>query len=239
MHEHSAVVTAAQHCLVLVTHGTRSDTGLRTTRELCDAVAAARPGSDVALCYLDVAEPTLADVLAADARPAVVVPALLSTGYHVQFDIPAAIDGRPDTLLARHLGPHPLLVDAMLDRLDPAGPAADEPAVTTVLVGAGSTRPEAHTELAAVAAMVGARTGGDVAVLTMADDLPTALAAFPRPLQVVTYLLAEGQFTSTLQAAAGAGTRVGAPIGVHPALVELVWARFDEASTPHPSERVG
>ena len=232
MHEQSAV--PRPHRMVLVAHGTRSAAGLQTTRELRDAVAAARPGTPVELCYLDVVDPRLPDVLAADDRPAVVVPALLSTGYHVQHDIPEAIGQRADTVLARHLGPHPLLVDAMLDRLPPPHAAA-----ATALVGAGSSRPEAREELAATAALVGARTGGEVAVFTMADDLPAELAALPHPLQVVTYLLAEGQFVSTLRTAAGPTARVGDPLGVHPALVELVWTRYDEALVRNDPERVG
>jgi sirohydrochlorin ferrochelatase len=219
-------------------HGTRAAAGLQTTRELRDAVAAARPDTDVELCYLDVVDPRLSAVLAADDRPAVVVPALLSTGFHVQHDIPDAIGQRPDTVLGRHLGPHPLLVDAMFDRLPPHDDATG-PAASTALVGAGSSRPEAHAELTATADLAGERTGGEVAVFTMADDLPAALAALPRPLQVLTYLLAEGQFVDTLRAAAGTAARVGDPLGVHPALVQLVWARYDETLVQNHPERVG
>ncbi len=235
MHEQIQPSTADAPRLVLVAHGTRSAAGLQTTRALRDAVAAARPTTAVELCYLDIVDPSLADVLAADDRPAVVVPALLSTGFHVQFDIPEAVGDRPSTLLARHLGPHPLLVDAMFDRL----PDTAAPPAASVLVGAGSNRPEARTELDEVARLIGERTGTDVAVLTMADDLPAALAALPQPLQVLTYLLAEGQFVTTLREAAGARTAVGDPLGVHPALVELVWSRYDEALAQSRADAVG
>ena len=228
------LVESPQVRLLLVAHGTQSEVGVQTTREVRDAVAAARPEISVELCYLDVVDPRLPDVLAADDRPAVVVPALLSTGYHVQTDIPDAIGSRPSTWLARHLGPHPLLVDAMFDRL-----AQARPGVATALVAAGSSRPEARTELDSVARLVGQRTGTEVAVLTMADDLPAALGALPRPLQVLTYLLAEGQFVSTVREAADDATSVGDPIGVHPALVELIWTRYDEALAQNDAERVG
>ncbi|WP_375481909.1 sirohydrochlorin chelatase [uncultured Jatrophihabitans sp.] len=217
--------------LVLVAHGTRSAAGGGTSRRLRDAVAAARPEHDVTLCFLDVAEPRLPDVL--DDRPTVVVPALLSTGYHVQHDIPDAIGDRAATRQARHLGPHSLLLDAMLDRL-PAGAAG-----TTVLVGAGSSRPEARVELEAMAALAGARLGGPVATLTLADDLVAAFAQLDHPVRVLTYLLADGQFVSTLNAAATGEVTVGAPIGVHPALVELIWARYDEVSADGGGRVVG
>ncbi|WP_375497786.1 sirohydrochlorin chelatase [uncultured Jatrophihabitans sp.] len=226
--------------LLLVAHGTRSTVGLQTTRELRDAVGAARPGTLVELCYLDVVDPRLADVLATDDRPAVIVPALLSTGFHVQHDIPEAIGDRPSTLLARHLGPHPLLVEAMFDRL-PAGAASavNAASAAVALVGAGSTRPEARTELDEVARLIGERTGATVPVFTMADDLPAELSALARPLQVLTYLLAEGQFVTTLRDAADELTEVGDPIGVHPAVVELVWSRYDEALAQNRVDAVG
>jgi sirohydrochlorin ferrochelatase len=52
-------------------------------------------------------------------------------------------------------------------------------------------------------------------------------------VRVATYLLTEGQFVDSLRAAAdGLGT-VADPLGVHPALVRLVWQRFD-AVPPSP-----
>jgi sirohydrochlorin ferrochelatase len=46
---------------------------------------------------------------------------------------------------------------------------------------------------------------------------------------VATYLLAEGQFTQTLRAAVAGRAMVAAALGVHPAVVELILARYDEA----------
>ncbi len=206
--------------LLVVAHGTASVPGSATTARLVAAVAAQRPEIPVDLCFLDVADPRLSDAL--DARPTVLVPLLLSTGYHVQTDIPAAVATHPNVQVARHLGPDRLLVDALVDRLpDGAGP--------TVLVGAGSARSEARAELTATADLLGARLDAPVTVATMADDLPALFAALPVPVRVATYLLAEGQFVSTLRAAAEGRGAVAAPLGVHPALLALVWQRYDEA----------
>ena len=206
--------------LVVVAHGTASASGAATTRDLLGAVAAARPGTVVDLCFLDVVDPRLADVL--DDRPTVVVPLLLSTGYHVQTDIPAAVAPHPDVVVARHLGPDPLLVDVLVDRLPP-GPGP------VVLVGAGSSRSAARAELIETARALGARLGLSVPVATMGDDLATVFADPAVPVRVATYLLAEGQFVTTLRAAAEGRGAVAPPLGVHPALVELVWRRYDEA----------
>jgi sirohydrochlorin ferrochelatase len=207
--------------LLVVAHGTASAAGSATTSALVDAIKAARPSVPVSLCFLDVAAPRLADALSALPEPLVLVPLLLSTGYHVQTDIPAAVAGRSDVRIARHLGPHPLLIDALVDRL----PGGDG---DVVLVASGSSRPEAADELGTTARLLAERLGRPVQVLTMADDLHSRLAAHG-PARVATYLLAEGRFVDLLRDAAGDVATVAEPIGVHPALVELVWSRYDEA----------
>jgi sirohydrochlorin ferrochelatase len=206
----------------MVAHGTASPAGSSTTAAVAAAVAAARPSVALSLCFLDVATPRLPDALAELPGPVIVVPLLLTTGYHVQSDIPACVAGRPDVLVARHLGPHPLLIDALVDRL-PDGPGG------VALVASGSSRPEASDELAAVAALLGDRIGQHVPVLTMADDLRARLGSLPAPRRVATYLLAEGRFVDALRSSAAGLAGVADPIGVHPALVELVWLRYDEA----------
>jgi sirohydrochlorin ferrochelatase len=221
--------------LLAVAHGTASAAGLRTTAQLVAALAAARPAVAVELCFLDVATPRLPDALAALPGPTVLVPILLSTGYHVQTDIPAAVTDRSDVAVARHLGPHPLLIDALVGRLEAAGTTGTTgtvpsgPITSTLLVGAGSSRSGAAAELAATGVMLAQRLGRAVQVRTVGDDLTRAVRGLPRPAEVATYLLADGQFVSTVRAAAAGSAAVAEPIGVHPALVELVWLRYDEA----------
>jgi sirohydrochlorin ferrochelatase len=214
--------------LLVVAHGTAAEAGAATTARLVEAVRAARPDVPVDLCFLDVVAPRLPDAL--DERPTVVAPLLLSTGYHVESDIPAAIAPYPAARVARHLGPHPLLVDALVDRLGAAsGPV--------VLVGAGSSRPAARAELEETGRLLGERLGQLVPVLTMADDLRSAFRPLA-PVRVATYLLAEGRFVDTLRGAADGLGSVAPPLGVHPALVRLVWERYDERLSTRASDRV-
>ncbi len=63
-----------------------------------------------------------------------------------------------------------------------------------------------------------------------AGELPRVLAGLPAPIRVLAYLLAEGQFLTTLRAAVDGRGSVSEPIGVHPALVELVWRRYDSVA---------
>ena len=50
--------------LIAVAHGTRSPAGRRQIRQLAAAVSRRRPGLDVRLCYVDVQNPKVADVVA-------------------------------------------------------------------------------------------------------------------------------------------------------------------------------
>ncbi|WP_199837393.1 sirohydrochlorin chelatase, partial [Streptomyces caniscabiei] len=113
----------APPALVLVAHGSRDPRALATVRTLMDRVREQRPGLTVRLGHIELNEPLLPDTLAAlGDREAVLVPLLLSRGYHVKQDIPemaAAAEAR--TRLAAPLGPHPLLVETLHARLVEAG----------------------------------------------------------------------------------------------------------------------
>jgi sirohydrochlorin ferrochelatase len=209
--------------LLVTAHGTRSATGSATTSALVAAIAAARPDVQVSLCFLDVASPSLADALDALDAPVVVVPLLLSTGYHVQTDIPAIVTGRRDVAVAHHLGPDPLVVEALVDRLGRSD------AASTALVGIGSSRAEARVEIDAAAGRLDARLGHHVTVATLDEDVRAVLSDLDAPVQVATYLLAEGRFLDALRTSAAGIATVADPIGVHPALVRLVLSRYDEA----------
>ena len=56
-----------------------------------------------------------------------------------------------------------------------------------------------------------------------------AITAAPAPVTAISYFVADGRFIDTLRAAATGAGVVTDPIGVHPALIELVWTRYDEA----------
>ncbi|MEP6599150.1 MAG: CbiX/SirB N-terminal domain-containing protein [Actinomycetota bacterium] len=213
--------------LLLAAHGTRSTTGLATLAALADSVQARRPELTVELCFVDVAEPSLA--VALGSGDAVVVPALLSTGFHVTQDIPAVVAGRRDVQVARHLGPHALLTRALIDRLREAGGAEAD---AVALVGSGSSRSAAREEIAAAASDLAGALGRAVIALTMSDDLPATFATLRErgSVAVAGYLLAEGFFADALRAAAeDAGVDAVAPvIGAHPAVIDLVLERFDD-----------
>ncbi|WP_298755531.1 sirohydrochlorin chelatase, partial [uncultured Nocardioides sp.] len=96
--------------LVTVAHGTRRAGGNEIARQITRGAGVAL-GVGSTAAYVELSEPLLTDVVAGLAGAAVVVPLLLSTGYHVRTDLPRACAGGP-VVLGRPLGPDPLLAEA-------------------------------------------------------------------------------------------------------------------------------
>ena len=183
---------------------------------------AQRAGLPVQLAFVDVLLPTVEDVLDALGGRTVLVPALLSTGFHVANDIPRmARRRRGGAAVARHLGPDRLLSEALAAQL----PVAALPAAGVALVSAGSSDPAARADLDAAAVDLADLLGVPVRGASLSDpDLDLAGVAVAR------YLLAEGRMADSIAArAASAGAAfVTEPIGAHPAVASLVLQRYDE-----------
>jgi sirohydrochlorin ferrochelatase len=211
--------------LIAVAHGTRSPAGRRQIQELAASVARRRPGLDVRLCYVDVQEPKVADVVAGvigERRDAVVVPLLLSAGYHVRVDIAEAVAGTGFPVTAP-LGPDDVFLES-LRRHIPAGADA------IVLASAGSSDPLWVRGIREVAAELPGRvelgyTSGSGP--RVADVVARLRAEGARNVAVAAYLLAEGLFYRTLHSA-GADS-VTPPLCHDPQVADLVLRRFDSA----------
>jgi sirohydrochlorin ferrochelatase len=171
-----------------------------------------RPGLDVGVGLLDHGPPYVED-----APGAVAVPLLLSSGYHVRVDLPAQA---PSVVCAAAVGPDPLLAAALADRLAAAGYDGSGP----VTLAAASAGDDVRTQ----AAMLASRLGVEVTP-ALVSELPDL-----SPAVVASYLLAPGVFHDA--AVASGAAIVSAPLGAHPALAELVLARYDAALTRSPIE---
>lgn len=218
--------------LVGCSHGTDSRAGRAAIASILVDVAHARPGLDVREAFVDVQEPEVADVVtdALAAAPAVVVPLLLSVGFHTKVDVAAAVD-RPGAAASGPLGPDPRLVEILVDRLAAAGLAADD---AVVLAAAGSSDPAAADAVRVVADGLAARLGRDVVVGFGAGAHPRVPAAVEQAragvtpggrVVVASYLLAPGYFLDrVLEAGADVVTDALAP---DPRLAEVVLDRYD------------
>ncbi|AXG77715.1 sirohydrochlorin chelatase [Streptomyces paludis] len=235
--------------LVLVAHGSRDPRTPRAVATLLDRVRELRPGLDVRLGHIELNEPALPDTLAAlGAGRAVLVPLLLGRGVHIKRDLPAfaADAARLETRIAGALGPHPLLVEALYDRLTEAGwhtstRAHPRGGDAVVLAAAGSRDPESAADTRRTAALLSERLGGVPVLAAYASaaspTVPEALRALAarghHRTAVASYFTAPGYFAG--RAAAAAPWIAAAPLGAHPALARLVLHRYDEAlTTPYP-----
>ena len=221
--EHTAVV--------LVAHGTRDAMGAETVRALAARVAEKVPAQEVVLAYVDVQEPLIGEALDdAMSRHAsvLVVPLLLSRGFHVDVDIAEAVAAHPGSRASAQLGPDPLLATLMAERLREHGVA---PGTHVVLAAAGSRRPEAAEDVEAAADQLAEQWDGPVTVAYAAGAEPSvpeavtaARSAGAANVAVASYLLAEGHFRDRF-ADAGADV-VTEPLGDADAVLAVVLARI-------------
>jgi sirohydrochlorin ferrochelatase len=205
--------------LVLVAHGTRVPAGQGQIRDLARRVALRRSCVDVRLAYVDVQAPHVRDVAARLTGPAVVIPLLLTAGYHVRVDIAEAVAG-VDAVVTPPLGAAGRLLGPLADRLDAAGPAD-----AVVLAAAGSSDPRSRADVAAVADAlpVSAVVAYTATTAPRVPDVVRSLrAAGADRVVVLAYLLADGRFYRSL-ARAGADV-VTPPLATHPAVVDVVLA---------------
>jgi sirohydrochlorin ferrochelatase len=222
--------------LVAVAHGSRDPEALRTAQALLDRIRAVRPGLPVRLGHIELNEPRLGDTLAGLRGDVVLVPLLLSRGYHVKQDIPQALAGAPHLrgVVAGPLGPHPLLAEALHGRLAEAGWRAGATRSGVVLAAAGSRDPESVRDTARTAALLRRRLGGIPVVPAFAtagpsvtDSVNALLARGRDRVAVASCFASPGRFaTQTSTAAPGLAA---APLGAHPAMARLVLHRYDQA----------
>ena len=217
--------------LVTVAHGTRTASGNKVAADLT-AAAGRRLGLTAVASYVELCEPSFASVVQGSDEPTVVVPLLLSTGYHLRHDLPRAIGPAPGpVVLGGGLGPDALLAAAQADRLRAAGAAPGQP---VVMVAAGSRDPLSSRDLAAAVRLLALVWGGPVSLATLSG--PGA-----RPADVVTpahavspYLLAPGHFARRAVAESGASPHVAEVIGAHACVVDLL---VDRATALMAGER--
>ncbi|WP_449477322.1 sirohydrochlorin chelatase [Streptomyces abikoensis] len=230
--------TGRRPSLVLVAHGTRSPAGIAVTEALAGRVRALRPELGVRVGYLGLVAPSLEEVLAGLRGEAVLVPLLLGTGHHIRADVPAAAASAAPRLRCRTapaLGPHPLLAEALADRLAEAG---REPGSTgpVVLAAAGSSDPAARADTERMARLLALRMGVRVVPSYVSGRGPRpadAVAALPggarENASVATYLTAPGHFSESVRRGVN-HVLVSRPLGPHDAVARLVLRRYQQAA---------
>ncbi len=260
---------AAPPACLFIGHGTRSPAGAAELGEFVRAARAARPGVRAAAGHIEFVEPGLdesIDALVAQGTTSIVaVPLVLFGAGHLKDDGPAALARarvrHPGVsyAYARALGVHPDVLGVVEDRARQCTallPQARADAV--VLVGRGSTDPDANADLCKAARLladgrglgnpVGAPRPGapalglvvgafvSLASPGVADALDQCAALGATTIAVVPYFLFDGLLVERIrtQAATWAAGRpdhavvTGGHMGVDARLVALAWQRYDE-----------
>jgi sirohydrochlorin cobaltochelatase len=240
--------------LLLVGHGTIDATGVEEfvaftgrMRGLLEA-----DGVDAAGGFIELSAPTVhqawAELSARGHTTMAAVPMVLVAAGHAKGDIPAALqrevvrDPATAYVFGRPLGPHPLLQQVVAARVAEVAPELE---TAVLLVGRGSTDPDANAEICKVARLLQEGRGyafvEPAFVSLTGPDVPGGLARCralgARRVVVAPYFLFDGVLPRRVgeQARAFAAqhqdvdVRVARHIGDSPELAELVLERYREA----------
>ncbi|WP_055590344.1 sirohydrochlorin chelatase [Peterkaempfera griseoplana] len=241
--------------LLLVGHGTRDDAGAEAFRSFTAGLRDRLPGVPVGGGFIELSPPPLADavaeLVAAGVRRFAAVPLVLVSAGHAKGDIPAALAREKERhpgisyRYGRPLGPHPALLSVLERRLDEVLDRADRAATTVLLVGRGSTDPDANSEVHKAARLLWegrGLAGVETAFVSLADpDVAAGLERCRRlgagRIVVLPYFLFTGVLPDRVerQAAEWAAAhpavevRCAGVMGATEELAELVLERYREA----------
>jgi sirohydrochlorin ferrochelatase len=229
-------VNRSNRALVVVAHGTASDTGARACAGLVGDVRRRLAGVPVRLAFADVRGPTVADVVTPllESLEVTVVPAFLASGYHVRSDVPAQLAelrAGERVRVTPPLGASAALITAVADRLRAAG---WQPGDHVVLGAAGSRDPRARWDVLTAADRLGRRLGSPVRVgyLTGSEprvaDVVARSQGAGRRVAVASWLLAHGYFHSELSDCGG--DLCTQPLIGHPGVTQAVLDQYREFS---------
>jgi sirohydrochlorin cobaltochelatase len=247
---------AARPALLLVGHGTQSPEGVAEFAAFTDRVRALAPGLPVGGGFIELASPPIsaavAELVAAGATQVVVVPLVLLGAGHAKTDVPASVNlARSDFPRTRFvygapLGIHPDVLAIVDDRLAAAVPAAERATTAVVVVGRGSSDPDANADLHKVARLLW--EGRDWPLVEAAfvsitgPRVPEALERCRRlgatSIVVIPYFLFTGVLERRIHREAGEfaaehpelSVRVAGYVGVDDRVARLALARYAEAT---------
>ena len=240
--------------LLLAAHGTTDQAGVDAFAALAGRVGklAAADGTQVAGGFIELSAPALRDAVSSlvNGHPGamVAVPLMLSAAGHAKGDIPAALarEGSRHPGLtwtyARPLGPHPTLLELLAARI---AAVSDDPPPAVLLVGRGSTDPDANADVVKTARLLWEGRDyplAETAFVSLArPDVPGGLERCrllgARRIVVARYFLFPGVLPDRVadQAAAYAAAHPELDIACTDVLGDcdeiaaLVWERYREA----------
>jgi sirohydrochlorin cobaltochelatase len=244
--------------LLIAGHGTRDEAGAEAFRSFVEELGRRHPELPVAGGFIELSPPPLGDAVTElverGVRRFAAVPLMLVSAGHAKGDIPAALAREKERhpgisyTYGRPLGPHPALLRVLERRLGQAleGTGWDPAEVTVLLVGRGSTDPDANAEVHRAARLLWegrGYAGVEPAFVSLAaPDVPSGLDRCARlgarRVVVLPYFLFTGILPDRVREQTGAWAaahpetevRSADVIGPEPELLDLVWERYEEAA---------
>jgi sirohydrochlorin cobaltochelatase len=236
--------------LLIAGHGTSDEAGAEQFRQFVKRVDGLLD-APVAGGFIELSNPPIADavdtLLVGGSRRIAAVPLMLVAAGHAKGDIPASLARERERyeglsfVYGRTLGPHPTVLALLRERLAEVGP---DPETMVLLVGRGSTDPDANAEVARAARLLAETTsvaGVEYAFVSLA--VPGVSAGLDRcrllgakRIVVLPYFLFTGVLPRRVASQAGTwsaenGVRVDTAevIGDCDGLASLVVERYEEA----------
>lgn len=143
--------------LLIAGHGTRDEGGAAAFRDFVTELGERHPELSVAGGFIELSPPPLGEavteLVGRGVKRFAAVPLMLVSAGHAKGDIPAALAREKERhpgisyTYGRPLGPHPALLKVLERRVDAVLGATDRSEVTVLLVGRGSTDPDANAEV--------------------------------------------------------------------------------------------
>jgi sirohydrochlorin cobaltochelatase len=243
--------------LLVVGHGSRDDLGAEEFRAFVQRLAGRAVDIAVAGGFIELSPPPLAEAVASlvarGHRRFVAVPLMLVAAGHVKGDIPGALARERirhqgiSIAYGRPLGPHPALIALLERQLDTLVTPADRSDTAVLLVGRGSTDPDANAEGYKVARLLWEWTGVafvETAFVSLAppgvrEGLERVRLLGAKRVVMLPYFLFPGVLPDRAvrqarEYAAGnpdVTVECAGPLGDSDALADLVLERYEEAIT--------
>jgi len=251
--------TIQQFGIVIAGHGSRDADGIREFEQLVELVRERAPQHVVSHGYLEFASPTIDQAIAAqlnaNAKQIVMVPGILLAATHAKNDLPSELltsaREHPDVdfHFGAPMGLHPLLLQVVQQRIVEAESASSKTVrradTCLVLVGRGTTDPDANGEVAKFARMIEEGMGfgasyvcySGTAKPLVADGLRAVAQLGYARLIVVPFFLFDGILVKRIYEAANAMQErepelevlKAGYLGVHPNVADVLISRAQEA----------
>jgi len=237
--------------LLIVGHGSSDIVGAQEFRAFTERVGKRMEARDIAVAggFIELSPPPLTDavrvLIGRGHRRIAAVPLMLVAAGHAKGDVPAALARERErhaglsVAYGRPLGPHPRLLCLLRERL-----LGFEDG-TVLLVGRGSTDPDANAEVAKVARLLAETTGVEGVEYAFVSLAPPAVAAGlercrrlgAKRIAVLPYFLFPGVLPDRVKSQAtawaaehpGMEVRCAPVLGDTETLADMVIERYDEA----------